>query len=112
MLYYTCELQKQVSHSSYPFQLNSTLVECDTLKSKCENTQSKLDEEASALVNRMKEFEELRERFQDTELVLMQAEQERSALADKLKIDKADAIVDNAKFDEEIISSYAEEAER
>ena len=96
----------------FRLQLNSTLVECDTLKSKCEDTQSKLDEEVSALLNRTKEFEELRGRFQETELKLMQTEEERLELADRLKIDKADAAVDNAKFDEEIVANYAEETER
>ena len=42
----------------------------------------------------------------------MQREQKRLELADRLKSDKADTAVDNAKFNEEIIASHAEETQR
>ena len=82
------------------------------MKKQIEKTQSKLDNEMAKAGENAKKFQELSARYQDMEANLMQTEAERVSLAEKLNVDKNDVMVDNARFDEEIMENYIEEAER
>ena len=63
-------------------------------------------------VEKAKEFEELTARFEETEAKIKQTELERVNLAEKLNVDKNDVMVENARFDEQLVEGYIEEAER
>ena len=88
------------------------MIESDTLRTDNERAHSKLHEEMSKAVEKSDKFEELRARFQDVEMALTETEEKRAKLAEKLNVTKNDAMVDNARFDEEIIEKYAEETDR
>lgn len=104
------ELQLNVC-SSY-FQLNVALEEKEKAMEQMSEIQSMLDDRVKDLAEKSKECDELNAKHNETGLRLLQTEEEKSRLEEKLRIEKKDVLVDNARFDDEIIEGYVEELER